>query len=107
VVIAWVDPLFSDLLDGSPAATVANPGRQAGRRQLMTGAVALDASRFHDLAEGSGPGLTRRNLILHEIGHLVGLGHGDGLMAPVLGARTPSGFTPEEEAALAAAYPSC
>jgi hypothetical protein len=107
VVIGWVYRDQTDLLDGSPAATVANPRTSGVDKALVTGAIAFDAAQFGDFAAGSGPGLTRRNLILHELGHLLGLDHGPGLMAAVLDGATPDGFTEAEFAALAGVYHGC
>jgi hypothetical protein len=111
VLVAWVDPSQTDLLrEGVAGAAVANPLRLRTGRHLVTGAVALDASQYDDFLAGAGAGKTRRNLLLHEIGHLLGLDHVDdhaALMYTVVGPRSPDGFTAEEKALLREQRPSC
>ena len=53
---------------------------------------------------GFGTGQRRGNLLLHELGHVVGLGHVNNagqLMNPILSSRTPNGFAAVELAGLA------
>jgi len=110
VLIGWVDPSATDLLrPGAAGATVANPAVVAGVRQIVTGAIALDAGQYEAFGAAGSSGKTRRNLLLHEIGHLLGLdhAHGPGLMDPVVGRHSPDGFHPAEVAALARAYAAC
>jgi len=108
VLVAWVDPAATDLIGASASgATVANPARSAdGRRRIVTGAIALDAGEYDSYGDAPGAGRTRRNLILHEIGHLLGLdhAHGSGLMDPVVGGSSPDGFHAREAASLRAVY---
>ncbi|MBT0769014.1 matrixin family metalloprotease [Kineosporia sp. J2-2] len=61
----------------------------------VRGQVLLDATRIENLAEGFGAGLTRGNVVLHELGHVTGLGDAKKkgeLMYPVLSKSTPDGF---------------
>lgn len=107
VLVAWVDPHETDLLGAAAAgATVANPAGRGGSRHIVTGAIALDASEYSTFADGSGPGRTRRNLLLHEIGHLLGLDHaeGAGLMHPAITGSSPDGLAPAEAQALRSSY---
>lgn len=109
VLVAWVDPADTDLIDSASGATVANSSVRAGVRRIVTGAVALNAEHYDKYRSGSGEGMTRRNLILHELGHLVGLDHVDGpvLMDPVIDESTPDGFVPVEVGALEGLRSGC
>lgn len=107
VLVGWVAPEETDMLrPGAAASTVANPVRSDGRLSIVTGAIALDENVYADFRPAAGAGRTRRNLLLHEIGHLLGLDHvsGGGLMDEVVDATTRDGFHPEERSALAAVY---
>jgi hypothetical protein len=107
VLVAWVDPSATDMLGPSASgATVANPAVRDGVRRIVTGAVALDAGKYSTFARGRGPGRTRRNLLLHEIGHLLGLDHvdGEGLMDPAVDGSSPDGLHQVEVDALRSAY---
>jgi hypothetical protein len=107
VLVAWADPSETDLLSLSASgATVANPATSDGTKRIVTGAIVFDAGEYEEFADGSGPGKTRRNLLLHEIAHLLGLEHseGAGLMHPAITERSPDGLHPVEVAALRSAY---
>jgi hypothetical protein len=107
VLVAWADPSETDLLSPSASgATVANPASVNGVKRIVTGAVVFDAGEYEDFAGGPGPGKTRRNLLLHEIAHLLGLEHveGAGLMNPAITSRSPDGLHPIEVAALRSTY---
>lgn len=88
VLVAWSDPAESAALAGDVAGyagAVAVDGSGGDSARYVSGAVVLDAS---DLARhAAGPaGLARvRAIVLHELGHLVGLDHvedADQLMYP-------------------------
>lgn len=109
VVVAWVHPDATDLIESASGGTVANPAIRGGVRQIVTGAIALNSEHYQRFRAGTGPGATRRNLLLHEIGHLLGLDHAGGavLMDPTIGEETVDGFTPVEADALRRLRPSC
>lgn len=96
VYIGWLDDWETDILEGASTlgATVANPAVVNHRRQLVTGAVVFNNALYPSVNASSGPGETRRNLVLHELGHLVGLNHAaiSGIMHGNPD-RWPSGFT--------------
>lgn len=75
-------------------------------RQLAIGRgfVVVDSAKVRKLRTGFKAGPTRGNLILHELGHVVGLGHAKSkkqLMYPVLSKRTPAGFASGDRVGLA------
>ena len=75
LLIGWVPAASTDLGVGenaqgvSVAVAVANKGGPS----LVSGQVVLDAT--HRLFGGFGPGGTEGEVLLHELGHAVGLGH--------------------------------
>jgi hypothetical protein len=109
VLIGWVTPSQTDLFSAAAGATVANPSGTGTGRGIVTGAIGLNAERRHEFVSAPGPGQTVRNLLLHEIGHLLGLGHSEHavLMNPVVGESSPDGFSPAEAEALSVLYSDC
>ena len=83
LVIAWAMPSESAILKraGSPAGVggevdtsgYQNPDGSQVRR-IVQGHVVMNAARMRYL-DGFGKGQTRGDLLMHEIGHAVGLGH--------------------------------
>ena len=75
VLIAWVPPSQTDVGVGGGvqgvAVAVATPGRDGG--SIVSGQLVLDADRR--LPSGFGPGATEGEVLLHELAHIVGLGH--------------------------------
>jgi Matrixin len=62
---------------------------------VVRGYVVLSPAAMTSLKPGFGPGQTRGNVILHELGHASGLDHVDStdeLMNPVLTSSAPNGF---------------
>lgn len=78
VVVAWTDRSRSDLLGGDRAAAggfeypAAGSG---GRPRIRNGFVVLDAKVVATMPYGFGEGVTHGQVLLHELGHLMGLGH--------------------------------
>ncbi len=96
VLIGFVPRSASDLFTTGHAlaGTVANP--VGGERpRLVTGALAVDAAAYAAMTPGFGTGRTQGVVLLHELGHLVGLAHTDGLMDAELSDATPAGFSSE------------
>lgn len=110
VLIGWVSSSTTDMISGQQSGSaVANPTTYQGTRQLVSGAIALNSDQLNRFAPGFGPGATRGNLILHELGHIIGLGHaGLGmLMHARVDSRSPDGFTTGDLLGLKQASPRC
>lgn len=77
VYIGWLDDEETDILaDRSTlGAAVANPITVNSGRQLVSGAVVFNNSLYQSVGSSKTSGETKRNLIIHELGHLVGLDH--------------------------------
>lgn len=77
VLIGWADedevPDLEEDVAGIGGATYAEVG---GRRGYVSGMVVLDVDVYDQLA-ADGDTETQRAILLHELGHLVGLGHVD------------------------------
>jgi hypothetical protein len=78
ILIAWASPAQSDFLGGSN--TLGQGGStwyQSGdpHAAYVTGEVAVNEATTGGLSPGFGSGLTMGALLLHELGHVVGLGH--------------------------------
>jgi len=78
VVIAWAKASQSNLLPGGNvigeggSTWVAYSG---GPKVFVTGEVVIDADRTATMDSGFGPGASVGGLLLHELGHVMGLGH--------------------------------
>ncbi len=69
IVLAWTTPAKVSHLRGDVAG-VGGAGYTIGQHSLMEGGVALDATRSYGVQ-------VSRQLVLHELGHVIGLGHVD------------------------------
>lgn len=96
VLVAWVNPSQTDVLDGNASAVAtSNPISEDGKRRYVTGALAINVDHDVLYRPGFGSGMTRGNLYMHELGHILGLAHvddADMLMNPIIGANSPDGF---------------
>ncbi|MGJ9422491.1 hypothetical protein [Aeromicrobium sp. CF3.5] len=84
VLIAWSDPDEVEALEGSVAG-IGGSVSTRGSPWFDTGAVTLDGPQLADVLRRPGGWVSARGVVLHELGHLVGLGHVDAedeLMAP-------------------------
>ena len=106
IVVAWVRPsgltLLSRDANGNKVAatggyaykTWAYPG-QPWKGVIGRGFVVVNQAQQSAFKTGFGTGVTRGNLLLHELGHVVGLNHTAAtsqLMYPVIVSRTNSGY---------------
>jgi hypothetical protein len=78
VLIAWADseevPELEDDVAGVGGATYAETG---GSRAYVTGMVVLDVETYERLASSKDAEAVELAVLLHELGHLVGLAHVD------------------------------
>ncbi len=77
VYVGWLDDEETNILadNSTLGASVANPIAVKSDRQLVSGAVVFNNSLYQSVSSSKTSGETRRNLMIHELGHLVGLGH--------------------------------
>ena len=79
VLIAWetedANPALAGDVVGEAGSVPASLGD--GPRVFLTGTVSLDAPRFREILRGRGGREIARSIVLHELGHLMGLGHVD------------------------------
>lgn len=109
MVVGWVFPDETDLLAGGVSGAAVVMVSADDRERYAGASVALNAEHADRFAPGFGSGLSRGALLLHELGHVVGLGHSDSkgdLMFPVLRAKGPGTFSDSERAELAT-LPRC
>ncbi|MFY9915175.1 MAG: matrixin family metalloprotease [Nocardioidaceae bacterium] len=101
IVVAFVRPRSTDFsLAGSTAGQGGSQWRywKAGNRWRLAatrGYVVIDAPQTASWSKGFGSGVTRGNLLLHELGHVMGLLHVTNrhqLMYPNLSDATPNGY---------------
>jgi hypothetical protein len=89
VLVAWSTAAEHDVLGGRQVGSgVASWARVGGRRRLVSGQLVLDRD---DLAPGGRIGPLAAATALHELAHVVGLGHVDDpeqVMHPVVSGRT-------------------
>ena len=108
IVVAWTTPAKTDYPvsgnlfghGGELDTTAAQPTLDGGVRYfgpwIMRGFVVLDTPQIiRDRAKRSGAGVSQVNMLLHELGHAVGLEHvanRSQLMNPYLTGKSPAGY---------------
>lgn len=92
VLVSWSDPAADPRLAGDVAAYAgpqAADGAEPGSRRYVTGQLVIDGPQVAEMAAGPA-GLARaRAVLLHELGHLVGLDHVDDLRQLMYPSATP------------------
>ena len=96
VLIAWAFASQTDMLNPRiSASAVANPAETEVGVQYVTGSLAINIDHDVLYSPGFGAGMSRGNLYLHELGHVMGLAHVDDmsmLMSSTIGTKSPDGF---------------
>lgn len=96
VAIAWAYASESNIIKASQSgATVVNPIESDDSARYVTGAIVLNIDHDVLYKPGFGSGMSRGNLYLHELGHLVGLDHvgsNKELMNSSIDKDTPNGY---------------
>jgi hypothetical protein len=113
IIIAWTSPSKTRYgLYGATAgqggftwawSSVKSGGKTTYRYAARRGFVVLDTPQALKMKSGFGSGVRRTNLLMHELGHAVGLQHVSDtrqLMYPTLRSSTPSGFASGDKAGL-------
>ena len=105
ILISWTDASVEPLLGGGTLGYGGSTSYWSGSSDeaYVSGEIVFDTDQAV-LAAGFGPGLTRGNLIQHELGHVVGLDHvadRSQLMNPAIHSGTPNGFGGGDLAGLA------
>jgi hypothetical protein len=104
ILVSWTSASVEALLAGG---TIGFGGSTSYRSStsdeaFVTGQVVFDTD-LSMLRGGFGPGLTRGNLFVHELGHVIGLDHVDDrsqVMYPSVHSQSPDGFASGDLAGL-------
>ncbi|MHB8467221.1 MAG: matrixin family metalloprotease [Acidimicrobiales bacterium] len=99
VLVAWTTPAQSSLLPGGSGSTIGEGGSDwvqgpSGADLYVSGQVAINVDRVSAIL-GAGSQSAMPQLLLHELGHVVGLGHtqdSQQIMFPTLNPARPAAY---------------
>lgn len=78
VRVSWSDPTAEPELKGDVAGRAGSASIvRDGHRWYVTGSVVLDGPQLEEILDGRNGWTSARSVVMHELGHLVGLGHVD------------------------------
>lgn len=78
VRVSWSDPAAEKKLGGDVAGYAGSANiEKDGRRWFVTGSVVLDGPQLADILKTPRGWASARSVVMHELGHLVGLDHVD------------------------------
>ncbi|KAA1380178.1 zinc metalloprotease [Aeromicrobium fastidiosum] len=78
VAVTWSDPGASPTLDDRVAGYAGSASvERDGHRWFVTGSVVLDGPQLEEILDRRGGWRSARAIVMHEVGHLVGLDHVD------------------------------
>jgi hypothetical protein len=105
ILISWASAREEPVLAGDVLGYGGSTSywNQVSDRAYVSGEVVFDRE-LSLVGPGFGAGLTRGNLVLHELAHLVGLDHVEQrseLLYPTISTQSPDGYGPGDRAGLA------
>ena len=78
VLVAWTDPSMAPELSGAVAGVAGPAGAPyytPAQQHWVSGTVSLDGPQFRELIQQADGLIAARAIVMHELGHLVGLNH--------------------------------
>lgn len=99
VLVAWAPMGSSDVFqdsNDSGRATASTIDASNGQKKFVTGFALLNSDHNSIYEPGFGQGQTRGTLLLHELGHTIGLNHAEGaheVMSTQISPVTPGSYT--------------
>jgi hypothetical protein len=109
VIVAFANRESTDMLESNAVGSaVANPAGKGNERRLVTGAVVIAEDALMDLEWNFNSGASVGGVLLHELGHIVGLDHAPvGLMSAHLNQKIKPSYSSAIKAAFKPLQPHC